>query len=106
MLTLVSILNCKNLFPIQLQIRRVAPRLRAFFQCYSYAMKKETQIAHRSFSSFTSWLRCGKAWQLERQLQAPSEPAWWFVGGSAFHAAAEKYLLAELAEKTKSEFPF
>jgi hypothetical protein len=51
-------------------------------------------------------LRCGKAWQLERQLQAPSEPAWWFVGGSAFHAAAEKYLLAEFAEKTKSEFPF
>jgi hypothetical protein len=55
-------------------------------------MNKETVIAHRSFSSFTSWLRCGKAWQLERAFQAPAEPAWWFVGGSAFHAAAEKYL--------------
>ena len=53
----------------------------------------DIQIAHRSFSSLTSWIRCGKAWQLERELQAPSEPAWWFVGGSAFHAAAEKFLL-------------
>jgi hypothetical protein len=53
-------------------------------------------IQHRSFSSFTSWLRCGKSWQLERQLKAPSEPAWWFVGGSAFHAAAEAFLLNTL----------
>jgi len=69
---------------------------------------KETQIAHRSFSAFTSWLRCGKAFQLERNLQAPSEPAWYFVGGSAFHSAAEKYLLAKHQEKLdKTEvFPF
>ena len=60
---------------------------------------KEIQIQHRSFSAFTSWLRCGKAFQLERNLQAPSEPAWYFVGGSAFHAAAEKYLLAKHQEK-------
>jgi len=73
-------------------------------------MEKETTIAHRSFSSFTSWLRCGKAWQLERDLQAPSEPAWWFVGGSAFHSAAEKYLLRqfELSKDTSKtvEVPF
>jgi hypothetical protein len=55
----------------------------------------DIQVAHRSFSSLTSWIRCGKAWQLERDLQAPSEPAWWFVGGSAFHAAAEKFLLQQ-----------
>jgi hypothetical protein len=69
---------------------------------------KETQIAHRSFSAFTSWLRCGKAFQLERNLQAPSEPAWYFVGGSAFHSAAEKYLLTKHQEKLdKTEvFPF
>jgi len=67
-------------------------------------MKKETLVAHRSFSSLTSWIRCGKAWQLERELQAPSEPAWWFVGGSAFHTAAEKFLLAEFEnKKIKSE---
>ena len=66
-------------------------------------MKKEAQVAHRSFSSFTSWLRCGKAWQLERQLQAPTEPAWWFVGGSAFHRAAEKYLLQQELKSKISE---
>ena len=52
----------------------------------------ETQIGHRSFSSFTSWMRCGKAWELERKIQAPQSPAWYFVGGSAFHEAVEKYL--------------
>jgi len=57
----------------------------------------ETTVQHRSFSAFTSWLRCGKAFQLERNLQAPSDPAWWFVGGSAFHTAAEKFLLNTFA---------
>jgi hypothetical protein len=55
-------------------------------------MNTQTTIAHRSFSSLTSWIRCGKAWELERKYEAPSEPAWWFVGGSAFHVAAEKFL--------------
>jgi len=62
-------------------------------------MDKETVVAHRSFSSFSSWIRCGKAWQLERKLQAPSEPAWWFVGGQAFHSAAEKFLLNEFRKQ-------
>jgi putative RecB family exonuclease len=68
----------------------------------------EIKVQHRSFSSFTSWLRCGKAWQLERGMQAPSEPAWWFVGGSAFHLAAEKYLLQKFdgTKDTKEIFPF
>jgi hypothetical protein len=73
-------------------------------------MNTEITVGHRSFSSFTSWLRCGKAWQLERGFQAPTEPAWWFVGGSAFHAAAEKYLLQQFdLENNKSttvEVPF
>jgi len=77
--------------------------------CYPYRMAEIT-IQHRSFSSFTSWLRCGKAWQLERGLQAPSEPAWWFVGGSAFHAAAEKYLLQQFDKaqdkSTTVDIPF
>ena len=55
----------------------------------------EPQVGHRSFSSFTSWVRCGKAWQLEREVQAPQTPAWYFVGGSAFHEAVEKYLKDE-----------
>jgi hypothetical protein len=71
---------------------------------------KEIQVAHRSFSSFGSWIRCGKSWELERKLQAPSEPAWWFVGGSAFHSAAEAFLLKEFAKmqdkSTTVEVPF
>jgi hypothetical protein len=57
---------------------------------------KETTVGHRSFSSFTSWMKCGKAWQLERELKVPSEPAWWFVGGSSFHLAVETYLKDKL----------
>jgi len=66
--------------------------------CYTSAMNKSDTplIGHRSFSSFTSWLRCGKAWQLERGQAIQGDPAWWFVGGSAFHEAVEKYLLATL----------
>jgi hypothetical protein len=53
----------------------------------------ETTVNHRSFSSFASWVRCGKAWQLERGFAIQTEPAWWFVAGSAFHSAVERYLL-------------
>jgi len=56
-------------------------------------------VGHKSFSQFSTWIRCGKAYQLERILEAPQTPAWWFVGGSAFHSAAEKYLLAEYEKK-------
>ena len=59
---------------------------------YSVFMKKETTVSHRSYSSFTSWVKCGKAWQLERELKAPTQPAWYFVGGTAFHEAAENWL--------------
>ena len=52
----------------------------------------ETQIAHRSFCQFTSWLRCGKAYELERVLRVEQTPALWFIGGSAFHAAVEDIL--------------
>jgi len=64
-------------------------------------MNEKPKIAHRSFSAFTSWLRCGKAYELERIVNAPSEPAWWFVGGSAFHSAAEQYLLNLVAKDKK-----
>jgi len=57
----------------------------------------EPQVGHRSFSSFTSWVRCGKSWQLEREIKAPQSPAWYFVGGSAFHEAVEKYLRDEVS---------
>lgn len=44
-----------------------------------------------SYSAFTQWLRCGKAYQLSRMLEVRELPAWYFVGGSAFHSAVETY---------------
>lgn len=46
---------------------------------------------HRSYSSFTSWLSCGKAWQLSRAAKVAEVPAWYFVGGSAVHTATEVF---------------
>ena len=40
-------------------------------------------------SQFTSWLRCQKAFELERLQRAPRIPAWWLVGGSVVHEVTE-----------------
>lgn len=42
-----------------------------------------------SYSSLSSWLDCGERFRLERVLDAPQEPAWWFIGGDAVHKATE-----------------
>lgn len=47
--------------------------------------------AHRSFSSFKTWLSCGKQWQLSRLVRVPEVPAHYLTGGSAVHVATEKY---------------
>ena len=47
--------------------------------------------AYKSYSSFTSWLSCGKAWQLSRIVKVPERPAFWFAGGKAVHTASEVY---------------
>lgn len=47
--------------------------------------------AYRSYSSFTAWLSCGKAWQLARLVLVKEQPAWWFAGGKAVHTATEAY---------------
>jgi hypothetical protein len=64
------------------------------------SLLKTTTVGHRSFSSFSSWVKCGKAWQLERELKVPGEPAWWFVGGTAFHTAVEVYLKELYSEES------
>jgi hypothetical protein len=64
---------------------------------------KKITIGHRSFSSFTSWVKCGKAWQLERELHVPTSAAWYFVGGSAFHLAVEKLLKGEVDVKATND---
>lgn len=43
--------------------------------------------AHMSNSQLSSWLRCGKSYQLSRILGAPSKPATWLVAGTALHEA-------------------
>lgn len=42
-----------------------------------------------SYSSLTSWLDCGERFRLERVLNAPQSPAWWFIAGDAIHKATE-----------------
>lgn len=54
----------------------------------------EAGPAYVSFSAFTSWLRCGKAYQLGRLFSVEEDPAWYFVGGSAVHSVTEQYDLA------------
>lgn len=53
---------------------------------------------HISYSSLTTWLDCGWKYYLSRIEKIPEKPAWYFVGGSAVHAATEKYDL-ELFDK-------
>jgi hypothetical protein len=44
-------------------------------------------------------MKCGKAWQLERELKAPQSPAWYFIGGSTFHEAVENFLKDQYAKE-------
>lgn len=44
---------------------------------------------HLSYSALDSLLTCGERFRLERVLNVPQTPAWWFIGGSAFHTATE-----------------
>lgn len=46
---------------------------------------------HASYSSITSWSRCGEAWRLQKVEQVIEQPAWYSAGGSAFHSATEAY---------------
>lgn len=52
---------------------------------------------HVSYSAFSDWLSCGKAFQLKRILMLPEKPTWWNVGGHAVHAATESFDRAQFA---------
>lgn len=49
---------------------------------------------HASYSSITSWSRCGEAWRLQKIEKVTEQPAWYSAGGSAFHSATEAYDLS------------
>ena len=44
---------------------------------------------HLSYSAISTLFDCGERFRLERVAQVPQAPAWWFIGGSAFHTATE-----------------
>ena len=48
-----------------------------------------------SYSSMSSWLECGKRFELERVYNAPQTGAWYFLGGNAVHKASEYLDLGE-----------
>jgi len=50
---------------------------------------KGHESANWSFSRYTSYLRCGKGYELDRVMKAPRLPGWYLVGGSAVHEVTE-----------------
>lgn len=53
---------------------------------------------HLSYSAVDSLASCGERFRLERVVQVEQEPAWWFIGGSAFHTATEIIDMSPYAE--------
>lgn len=47
--------------------------------------------SYRSYSSFTQFLSCSKAWELGRLQKVAEVPAWYLAGGQAIHSATEVY---------------
>lgn len=55
----------------------------------------------RSWSQFSSWRSCGKAYELARIRRVPRRPAVWLPAGTAVHAVIEQYLRETLREGRK-----
>jgi len=51
---------------------------------------------HASYSQVSSYLTCGKQFQLERVVGVKGKPALYFAGGTTFHLLAEQYDRGEL----------
>lgn len=56
------------------------------------------QVGHVSWSQLSSWLKCGKQYELERIIKAPQTPGVWLAGGSAVHEWTEIYDTVGLEE--------
>lgn len=46
---------------------------------------------YRSASQLSQYLECGEAYRLQRIERVPRQPAYWFIQGTATHAAIEHY---------------
>lgn len=53
----------------------------------------------RSHSQLSSWLDCGRAYELGRILGIPRRPGVWFPAGTAVHASVERYLREAMESK-------
>jgi len=61
-------------------------------------MNEQQKPVYLSYSQFTTFLSCGEKYRLTRVLKLDEDPAWYLVGGSAVHAAADAIDLQLLAE--------
>lgn len=52
-----------------------------------------------SYSQLSSWLKCGKQYELRRIVEVEETPSWALVGGSAVHSATEALDLARWLER-------
>jgi RecB family exonuclease len=48
-------------------------------------------VTHRSVSQYGTFVRCGEAYRLEKVARAPQNQAAWFIQGTAYHEAVEKW---------------
>lgn len=55
------------------------------------ALETVTGKSHLSYSALDNYLQCGERFRLERVVGVRQQPAWWFIGGSAFHTATERW---------------
>jgi hypothetical protein len=54
-------------------------------------VSKPTPLPHLSHSALSTWITCGKAYELARILNLPTTPAYALAGGLAVHLATERY---------------
>jgi len=58
---------------------------------------------HASHSAINSFMRCGKAFELERIRKFPQAPAWFLIAGKAVHKATEWWDNGDFATETPSQ---
>lgn len=52
-------------------------------------MSNDLVPPHFSYSSLSTYLKCGEQYRLQKIEHVPEIPSWWFVGGRAFHTVTE-----------------
>lgn len=52
-------------------------------------MSDSSKPGYLSYSQYTTYSTCPWQWYLTRVEKVPEDPAWWFLGGTAVHSAAD-----------------